>query len=461
VRGVVLDRGIKLEFPTATTGQLVSIHPRESGTPPQLFITYALGTELPDFTADLGPTDDRVRAALFQSPEGAPSPFELVWNTKPGVRYRLWKSTDLDAWDVMPGYPREAENLADSELLPGPDANEPGAFFRVEVLDEQPPVIESRFPADGAFAIRRFYPSRSEVGVLLSDATGIDPDSISLTLSGRGTFTLDSPELSFGNGLLSFETGGDLALGGYGETISVSLSISDPIGNATTYEWSFVMEEEVVLAADLLVFGSGEAQRSGQRLPYTPTRMLAGDPGPIRANNNGWALVEVTADTLVIEYEASAPSFPVDQYLTNRTPRTVDEIFYRKVVSTSDNPANQRLTITTVNVPAFEIMRAGSASLSGEEVAFEVDDAGNIIAARSIRALEASGEFKVQPVVIDWSGKEIAGFYTKPDNTTGMVVSLNLEDEAPGGADWDGKLKLKQARLQCSPTLTWRRKPAS
>lgn len=452
VNGVATDRGLRISVPQAGADEFFTFQSRDSDEVPRLIVEFTSPAAIPLFSRRV--ETEPLRTVLERSTEGAVEPWELLWNTRPGFRYRVWESNDLETWEVLPGFPREADSLSDSQLLPESPRVNSGNFFRVEMLDEQAPRIASQYPADEAFAIRRFYPSREELGILLADDTGIDRTTVSLTLSGRGSFTLDSPELNLVDGFLSFETGADVALGDYGETIDVSLSVADLVGNAATYDWTFVMEEQVVLVEDLLVFGSVEAQRSGQRLKHTPTRMLAGDPGPIRADAHGWSLIEVVADTLIIEYESSAPIFPVGEYLTNRTPRTVEEVFYRKVVSTNDDPENFRLTINTVDVPASEIMRAGSASLSGEELAFEVDEAGNIIAARAIRALEASGEFQVSPIVIDWSGKEVAGFYTQADNTTGMVLSLDLDDQAPGGTDWDGKLSLKQARLRCAPTLS-------
>ncbi len=301
--------------------------------------------------------------------------------------------------------------------------------------------------------MKRFYATKSEIGVRLSDRSGIDPATLSLGISDRGSFTLEDPELSFEDGVLLFETGGDVPLGAYGASLTATLAVADVTGNATSYEWSFALEEAVVLADNLLIFGSADAQRAGQRIPQTPTRVLAGDPGPIRANSSGWQLHAVTETTLVVAYETTAPSFPAGQYLTNRTPRSLDEIFYRKVVSTSDDPATRRLTITTESVPASEIMQAGSASLSASDIIFEVDEAGNIIAARVLRAFDVSGEVLIDPIKINWSGKQFAGFYTKPDNSFGADFALPLGKKAPDGGDWDMTVAMKQARLIFTPTL--------
>lgn len=463
VRNAVPDRGLKLSLDGADADDALVIESRTSTDGPRLLVTYTLGEALPDFAAGLGDEQEQFRAKLFQAPEAAVADFELVWSTKPGLRYQLWDSTDLEQWNLVDGYPTEAEALSDLyEIQAGPVSK----FYRVEVLDEQGPEIGDHFPADGTFGIRRFYPSRSEIGLQLSDASGIDPDSVNLNLGARGTFTLTSPELTLQNGVLSFETGADTALGTFGETVTATLNVADTLGQPTVYTWSFEMEEEVVLVDNLVIFGSVEAQRSGQRVPYTPTRALAGNPGPIRADDDGWEIKEVTADSVTIAYEASAPAFTVGQYLSNRTPRSVDEIFYRKVISLNDDGAQKELTIFTEDVPAWEIMEGGTVSLNGDELAYEMDEVGNIIAARALKTFETSGEFQVDPVEINWSGKELAGFYTKPDNTTGMemagfhpnentgVIDFGLEGEAPGGAAWEGKLKLKQGRLTATPTIS-------
>ena len=315
VHGASVNRGLKLAFPPATTDQLLTLRSRESAGAPQLVITYDLGPELPDFTTGPGADEGRLRAAIFKAPAGAPAPLELVWNTTPGVRYSLWESPDLASWSEVSGYPAVADALSGLHEI---QATPPKRFFQVELIDEQPPVIVSRSPDDGGFGIKRYY-TGEEIGVRLSDATGINPASISLTLGGIGTFTTASPQLTYSDGLLTLDLGGDTALGAYGALINVSFTVADTLGNSATYDWSFELEQQTVLVDGLFTFGSPTAQRAGQRVPPIPTRILAeraGGGGPIRMNDSEWTLESVNADSLVIAYTgSSAPVFSIDQYL--------------------------------------------------------------------------------------------------------------------------------------------------
>lgn len=454
VGSVSPNRGLSLSFPTAGIDQLLQIQARESDHAPELVITFAPGPGLPDFRVNLAPLDDRLRAELFPAPDGATTPFELVWNTKPGVRYRLSQSSDLEDWSIVPGYPVEADALGAMHEVP---LEADGRFFQVEALDEQPPEIVSRFPDDGDFGIKRFYPAE-ELGVRLSDVSGIDPAGVSLDLEGLGTFVLSDSELTLEDGLLTLDLGGDTALGGYGATVAASLTVADPLGNSVTHDWSFTLEREVILADGLFTFGSPDAQRAGQRVPAIPTRMLAerlGAGGPIRANDHEWTLDAVTADSVVIAYSGeTAPVFAIDQYLTNLTPATVDEVFYRKVTSIADDTVAKRLTLGTVDVPSWEVIQDASLALSPDDLAYEVDGDGRIIRAYALKSFSASKTFTLQPLQVNWADKSVFGLYDLGGGQSGFAVGLPIPDDPPAGDDWQAKVNLKQALLRLSPEFS-------
>ncbi len=455
VRRVSANRGLKLAFPTATADQLLTLRSRENTSRPQLVINYTLDPELPDFTTGPRADEGRLRAGIFKAPAGAPAPLELVWNTTPGVRYSVWESPDVGSWSRVSGYPAVADALSGLHEI---QTTPPKRFFKVQILDEQPPAIVSRVPDDGAFGIKRFY-TGEEIGVRLSDATGVDPASISLTLGGIGTFTAASPQLTYTAGLLTLDLGADTPMGAYGALINASLTVADTLGNSATYAWSFELEKQVVLVNGLFTFGSPSAQRAGQRVPPIPTRILAervGGGGPIRMNDSEWTLESVSADSLVIAYTGtSAPVFSIDQYLTNMTPATLDEIFYRKVTSIQDNAVTKKLTLGTVDVPAWEIVTEASVSLSEDDIAFQADADGRIIRAYQMKSLSGDKKFSLDPLQIDWSGKEIMGLYENANGSTMAVFGLPIADRPPQyDSEWDCKLTLKQATLRLRPSFS-------
>ena len=308
---------------------------------------------------------------------------EVAWSTVPGIRYILEECNDLASnnWTEVSDYPSKAEALVQQHVIELLDNS--CAFFRVRALDEQPPEMESN-PSAGAFGVRRF----SSVDIELSDATGIDTNSISLTLGTNGTFSLISPELSYVTNSLVLDLGGDTALGSYGETQEVILAVSDTLGNATNYIWSFELEQKVDAATNLFVFGSPTAQRAGQRLSGLSATVAARfSSGPVRmsSSSNGWEIDTVTSNEVVISYSTNAPSFEVGQMLANLAPAHESEIFYRRIESISDNTVSNLLTLGTVEVGIGEMMTNGSFSLGDEDAVFlEFDENGTLVSAMDI-----------------------------------------------------------------------------
>jgi len=378
---------------------------------------------------------------------------QVIWATEPGIRYELQESDDLEHWTTVEGFPTEALALAQKHIIER-EATGTHRFFRVRMLDEQPPSITRRNPARDAFGVRRF----AAITMELDDVTGIDPDSILLNVGTHGTFTLADDELSYVDGTLVFDLGGDTALGGWGETIEISLTVADVLGNTKTRAWTFRLELEPVYVEALFVFGSPDAQRTGQQIRPTPTRIMAqrwgGEPGPIRMNDSAdpWHLESVAEDRMVIVYEGAAPQhFGVDQYLANITPVTMNEIFYRKITAIEDDPATSTLTLMTVDVPFAEIALQDSFRLDEDAVAFEVDEHGNITRAVALKAYE--GRHELEPIEIDWSGMPVFGTYTDSGGSFEYRFGLPLSGTPPDAASWDSQLILDQAYLRVTPIL--------
>jgi len=301
---------------------------------------------------------------------------QVVWETEPGVRYEAQTSIDLEEWDPVPGYPAAATRPVDA--LPFL-MNEGQRFYRVQLIDEQAPKIVAQAPKVDEFAVGRF----SDVIIQLSDASGVEASTLSLTVGARGTFTVASPELSFADGLLRFENGGDTALGAYGDTVTVSLTATDVEGNTATYDWTFDLEVAAQIAANVFVFGSPEAQRMGQQIGSIPTRVIAQRyaTGPIRmsANASAWTIDSVAADNIVLAYTgATAPAISAGTLLSNLTPASRDEIFYRRATNVSDDAANKLFTIYTEDVDLEEIVQQGALQLSDESLLLVFDSSGQI-----------------------------------------------------------------------------------
>ena len=306
--------------------------------------------------------------------------FILAWPTTPGVRYEVLQSTNLQSWSIVPGYPAAANGPAQS--MPFATAGTAG-FFQVRQLDEQPPAIVSQTPESGGFAVSRF----ADLTVQLSDATGVDTNSIQLTVGDLGTFTLTNAQLIFSNGLLTFLNDGSIPLGDYGTNIQVTLVAADTLGNIGTNTWSFTLELQPQVVTNLFVFGSPQAQKMGQHVGNIPTAALARRLGPIpmipTPGSTPWALQSVQSNCLVLSYTNTVPGFATNTYLCNLTPATTNEIFYRKILGVSNDAINMLLTLFTTNIPLAEIIQQGSASLSSDSMIYSFNQKGAILPAFS------------------------------------------------------------------------------
>jgi len=378
---------------------------------------------------------------LPETDSGTPETHELLWETEPGVRYEVQTTNDLsDLFSPVEGYPLLA--IGPAMQLPL-DTSSGSGFYRIVAFDEQAPKITSRNPQNDDYAIRRF----SLVTIQLEDVTDIDTTSMSLAVGSLGSFTLTNTELSFSGGTLTFDLGGDMALGGYGETVPVTLNVADTLGNADSYSWSFDLETEAQVVSDLFVFGSPEAQRSGQMVGAIATRVLAQQAagGPVRmsAGADPWTIDSVQADRIVLAYTgATAPNFVANTYLANLTPATLDEVFYRKVTATSDDLGNQLLTLFTVNVGLEEMVTQGSLSTDSVDLVFEVDGNGVIQ-----RAIYIDADVSLGPLCFALNG---AHFTLRSDGFSFNYGAYDLESGS--GSDWLN-IELEEMSWCLTPSL--------
>jgi len=185
----------------------------------------------------------------------------------PGVRYAVQQSTNLQNWTTAPGYPAAANGPA--QQMPIQETADAG-FSKVNQVDDQPPVIVNQYPPDGGFAVPKF----SNLTMQLSETTGIDTNSICLTVGNLGIFTPTNAQLTFSNNLLTFINGGSIPLGGWSSNILVTLVTADTLGNITTNTWGFTLESQPLVVTNPFVFGSPQAQRTGQQIGNIATRAL-------------------------------------------------------------------------------------------------------------------------------------------------------------------------------------------
>jgi len=274
---------------------------------------------------------------------GLPS-HRLAWDTDDGLRYRLEKSTNLQTWTTMPGFPRASNSLADEFLL-NPSGGQ--AFFRVVAIDEQPPEIVRTFPEAGAFGISR----TARIEVDIEDMSGINAASISMRIGGSTPMSLADPRMGFSGDRITF-TPGATPMGAPGEVVAVSLTVSDSGGRMAVKTWSFELEVPLVTVPGVFILGTPEAIAAGQVPPGGGT-----SADPVR----NWNLHEVTADTISISYRGAAPTvFTTGLKVCNSQPVFELDGFFRRIESVRNNTAARVLTLVTSEARLGEFISEGS-----------------------------------------------------------------------------------------------------
>jgi sulfatase modifying factor 1 len=240
--------------------------------------------------------------------------------------------------------------------------------------------------------------------------------------------------VSFAGNVLTYDSG-DAALGAFGVEVPVTLIVADTLGHSLSHSFTFTLEVEPVVVANLYVFGSPEVQRAGQKLPNSPTSQRARqEDGPVPAGGaDEWEITGMGTDTVTITYTGdTCPIFEVGFYLANRTPAKVSEIFYRKITDVTDTPASKTLVLATVDVPFAEIVTEGSISFSQESVIYEVGEDGGVQ-----EALEFSTSITFDPFGVnrDGSGPYPLGEFslTLPEAHLLFTPTLDLAIETSFG----------------------------
>ncbi len=284
------------------------------------------------FGVELKPT-----IALSPDYQGPGSEFVITWFPLSGKSYNIEAATDLNGpWAALNPQPLVAEKTVETYR---DQTAEPVRFYRIRKLDTQPPEVVYLSPKDGAIAVGRSEP----LVVRLSDEAGIDPQSISFSVGARSPIGIDDPRLIFSEDFLVYTPAADESYGGYGETVTARLSVSDTLGSRLeNYTWSFKLELETVLAQNVI---------------------LIDDASPLK-------LISVQGDTYTFSYTGDSPGISVGDILVSTDPANPYKV---KVVSLTDHPDSHTVDVLMEPATLPEIFerasfRVGNANPEGEEV---------------------------------------------------------------------------------------------
>jgi hypothetical protein len=261
---------------------------------------------------------------------------QVIWNAYPGKSYVLQTTTNLAGiWSNSPNLVATSNSI--SFNFPTTVGSQ---FFKVVKLDTEGPVITQTSPSDGAIAVL----PQSQVQVWMSDATGINSNSIVLTVGSNAPVSLPDSQLAYTNGLLTFTPSANVFLGTNGQGVTAMISVADTLGNVTTnFTWSFQIALPSVPAANLL---------------YIP-------------GSSGFVLLSTNGDNFTFSYPGSFPGLTVGEILVNTN---LDSGYTVTVLSFTNYPANNSVVVLTRLATVAEMLQLGSVSSANFT---EVGSSGN------------------------------------------------------------------------------------
>ncbi len=263
----------------------------------------------------------------------------ITWDTVPGKAYILKGSTNLAqplAWPSSMG----VLNATANQLSHTDPLTNQFRFYTVAKLDTEGPVALPISPFPGSIAVS----TQTVIRVRLQDETGIDTNSITLTISTNPPVTFGDPRLAFDTGVLTYTPRTGEVLGAPGQTITASVSVTDTLGNRTPdANWSFKMEQELVLSDRIILLGQ----------PPQPARAAKTAP-PV---GSGLTLVSTNGDTFIYRFTGASSGLTAGDQLVDPDLR---KGYARTVVSFTEDPAAKTVTVLTRQARPAELIKEGS-----------------------------------------------------------------------------------------------------
>ncbi len=249
---------------------------------------------------------------------------QVIWNAYPGKSYVLQTTTNLAGpWSNSPTLVATSNSL--SFNFPTTAAAQ---FFKVVKLDTEGPQIDQTSQMNGAIAVA----PQSPVQVWMSDATGINSNSIVLTIGSNAPVSLPNSQLAYTNGLLTYTPTTNVFLGTNGQIVTASITVADTLGNVTSnFTWSFQIALPTVLGANLL---------------YIP-------------GSSGFVLTSTNGNYYTFSYPGSFPGLNIGEILVNTNLSTGYTV---TVVAFTNYPASNSVVVLTRPATLAEMLQLGSIS---------------------------------------------------------------------------------------------------
>jgi formylglycine-generating enzyme required for sulfatase activity len=252
-------------------------------------------------------------------------------------------------------------------------------FYRIVREDTDPPVITTLVPAADAIAVV----SNAQVMIYLDDQTGIDTNTISLSIGSWTNLTLADNMVTWSNQTLTFNP--TSVLGEAEAVISNALTVADMLGHTlSNYTWTFQLDHPTVATNAFLPLVAPPPGSGPQVLSINGVPRMRTLPGiaPLSGEDE-YHIVTVTSNTVVFAYTTTPPSIPAGTHLVSFDAAYP---FYRDALSNSVDGGEQEITVWTTNIPLTDLMSEGalisSEFVSGVPLALQgaaAQGAGNLL----------------------------------------------------------------------------------
>jgi hypothetical protein len=177
---------------------------------------------------------------------------QIAWNCYPGESYVIQTTTNLaQPWQNAPTTPATLTTTNNSLSYTFPVAGK-AQFFKVVKLDTDGPQVYQTSPFNGAIGVGL----QATLQAWLQDESGVDTNTIALTVGTNAPVSLKDPRLSYLSGVLTYTPATNQFLGTNGQTVTASLSVKDILGNQTTnFTWSFQLALAPVISSNIVFLG--------------------------------------------------------------------------------------------------------------------------------------------------------------------------------------------------------------
>ena len=147
-------------------------------------------------------------------------------------------------------------------------------------LDTDGPEVYKTAPFDGAIGVN----PQATIQAWLRDDSGVNTNTIALTVGTNAPVSLKDPRLSYVGGVLTYTPGTNEFFGTNGQIITLALAVADTLGNQTTnFTWSFQLALSPVISTNIVFLGDTTTLRPATSPCCPRTATTSPSATPVRA----------------------------------------------------------------------------------------------------------------------------------------------------------------------------------